>query len=155
LGLFDRPLWPIPVEISVPSVGQGALALETRVDDAGTRELIAKLDHAPSRACVEAERAFLAALGGDCHTPLAGHAQLLDEGRRVRFDGWVASADGVRHVRASSDARLDPKRVLAEVASQVAQEVANALLEGGAKQMLEQARANAASMKRSDPRLRG
>jgi hydroxymethylbilane synthase len=153
LSLFDRPLWPIPVEISVPSVGQGALALETRADDARTRELLAYIDHAASRACVEAERAFLAALGGDCHTPLAGHAQLMDEGRRVRFDGWVASVDGAEHVRASSDARLDTGQPLAELASQVAHEVANTLLEAGAKQMLQ--RAKLAASKTSDPRLRG
>jgi hydroxymethylbilane synthase len=153
LSLFDRPLWPIPVEISVPSVGQGALALETRADDARTHELLAHIDHAPSRACVEAERAFLAALGGDCHTPLAGHAQLMDEGRRVRFDGWVASVDGTEHVRASSDARLDTGQPLSELASQVAHEVANTLLEAGAKQMLQ--RAKLAAAKTSDPRLRG
>jgi hydroxymethylbilane synthase len=152
LGLFDRPLWPIPVEISVPSVGQGALALETRVDDEATRELLALIDHAPSRACVEAERAFLAALGGDCHTPLAGHAQLMDDGRRVRFDGWVASVDGAQHVRASSDARLESGQSLAELAQRAAHEVAETLLAGGARAMLQHA-ADAAG--KANPRQRG
>jgi hydroxymethylbilane synthase len=153
LGLFDRPLWPIPVELSVPAVGQGALALERRADDERTRELLAPIDHLPSRAFAFAERAFLAALGGDCHTPLAGHAQLVDDGRRVRFDGWVASLDGRDHIRASLDAWLDAKRPLPDVALQVAQEVAEMLLTRGAKELLEQAKLSAAA-KTNDPRTR-
>jgi hydroxymethylbilane synthase len=149
LGLFDRPLWPIPVELSVPAVGQGSLALERRADDERTRELLAPLNHAPSFAFAEAERAFLAALGGDCHTPVAGHAQLVDEGRRVRFDGWVASIDGAQHIRASLDAVVDPKRPLPETAHQVANEVADMLLAQGAKTLLEQAKQAAHS---TDPR---
>jgi hydroxymethylbilane synthase len=155
LGLFDRPLWPIPVELSVPSVGQGALALEARSDDASTRALLAHIDHPASRACVEAEREFLAVLGGDCHTPLAGHAQLMDDGRSLRFDGWVASIDGVQHVRASSDAWLEQGQSLSELAHRVALEVANTLLESGAKAMLERAAQAHAANKRSDPRQRG
>jgi hydroxymethylbilane synthase len=151
LSLFDRPLWPIPVELSVPAVGQGALALERRADDERTRALLAPLNHAPSFAFAEAERAFLAALGGDCHTPVAGHAQLVDEGRRVRFDGWVASIDGANHIRASLDAWVDPKRPLPETVHQVAREVADMLLKQGAKQMLEQAKQ---ASKVSDPRTR-
>ena len=153
LGLFERPLWPIPVEISVPSVGQGALALEARADDQRTRALLAHIDHEPSRACVEAEREFLAALGGDCHTPLAGHAQLLDDGRRVRFDGWVAAPDGDQHVRASSDAWLDANQTLPELARRVAAEVAKTLLAGGAKAMIDCA-TQAAAARQRDPRAR-
>ncbi|HEY2735330.1 MAG TPA: hydroxymethylbilane synthase [Polyangiales bacterium] len=150
LSLFDRPLWPIPVEISVPAVGQGALALEHRRDDERTRTLLAHIDHAPSRAFALAERAFLAALGGDCHTPVAGHAQLLEEGRRVRFDGWVASHDGSDHIRASQDAWLETQP-LAELAEQTAQEVASTLLSRGAREMLAEAKLHAAQL---DPRSR-
>jgi hydroxymethylbilane synthase len=151
LGLYGRPLWPIPIDISVPSVGQGALAIEVRADDARARALLAPLDHAISRACVEAERAFLAALGGDCHTPLGGHAQLVDG--RVRFDGWVGALDGKEHVRASLDVWHDPKRTLSEVALQVAREAADTLLERGAKELLAEAKSHAAA-KGSDPRAK-
>ncbi len=96
LGLFDRPLWPMPVEISVPAVGQGALAIEARGDDAATLALLAKIDHAESRACVEAERAFLSALGGDCHTPLAGHSRLL-----TRASACTSRAGSVQPMAAS------------------------------------------------------
>jgi len=153
LGLFERPLWPIPLDISVPAVGQGALAIEARANDARTLELLAKLDHAPTRACVQAERAFLAELGGDCHTPLGGHAQLIDDARRVRFEGWVGSLSGTQHVRASQDVWVDDQRSLHELALQVAQEVANTLLEQGARELIEQAKAEAARLQ-ADPRVK-
>lgn len=151
LGLFSRPLWPIPVEISVPSVGQGALAVEVREDDAATRELVAKLNHGPSHACVQAERAFLAKLGGDCHTPIGGHAALLDEGRRIRFEGWVGSIDGTKHVRASQDVWLDDNLTLQEIAARAASEVATSLLTRGASELIEQAK-NDAKAQQIDPR---
>src|SRR5262245_4719804 len=132
LGLFERPLWPLPIEISVPAVGQGALAIEVRENDRATRELLAKLDHAPSRACVLAERAFLAQLGGDCHTPLGGHAQLQEDAKRVRFDGWVGSVDGTRHVQASQDVWVEDARPIHALAQQAASDVAKNLLEQGA-----------------------
>jgi hydroxymethylbilane synthase len=151
LGLYDRPLWPIPLDISVPSVGQGALAVEVRADDARTRELLAPLDHEATRACVEAERAFLAALGGDCHTPLGGHAQVIDG--RVRFDGWVGAVDGRDNVRASVDIWLDANRSLGELTAQVAHEAAETLLARGARELLAQAKAEAAA-KGVDPRIK-
>lgn len=136
LGLFDRPLWPLPVEISVPAVGQGALAIEARADDSATLALLAGLDHPESRACVLAERAFLAALGGDCHTPLAGHARLLDDGRRLHFEGWVGALDGVQQVRASSDVWIDAGASRQDAAHKLAIEVAQTLLARGARDML-------------------
>ena len=151
LGLFDRPLWPMPVELSVPAVGQGALAIEARADDAVTMGVLARFDHAESRACVEAERAFLAALGGDCHTPLAGHARLLDDGRRLHFEGWVGAADGGEQVRASSDVWLGAGSALAAEALQLAQEVAKTLLARGARELIVAAQA-AVAAKQRDPR---
>jgi hydroxymethylbilane synthase len=153
LGLFGRPLWPIPLDISVPAVGQGALAIEARANDASTLALLAQLDHAPTRACVQAERAFLAQLGGDCHTPLGGHAQLVDDARRIRFDGWVGSLSGTQHVRASQDTWVDDKHSLQELALQVAQEVASTLLERGARELIEEAKLEAARQQR-DPRVK-
>lgn len=151
LGLYSRPLWPIPVEISVPSVGQGALAIEVRQDDASTREILAKLDHAPTRACVEAERAFLAKLGGDCHTPIGGHAALVEDGRGIRFEGWVGSIDGDKHVRASRDVWLDDQHSLHQLAAQAASEVATTLLTRGASELIEQAKQDAKAQQ-IDPR---
>jgi len=153
LSLWERPLWAIPIDISVPAVGQGALAIEARADDARTLALLAKIDHAVTRACVEAERAFLAQLGGDCHTPLGGHAQLVDDARRVRFDGWVGSISGTEHVRASQDVWVDDKRSLRDHAQEAAKDVANTLLERGAQQLIDAAKADAARQQR-DPRVK-
>lgn len=150
LGLFDRPLWPMPVELSVPAVGQGALAIEARGDDPQTLALLARIDHAESRACVTAERAFLAALGGDCHTPLAGHARLLDEGKRLHFEGWVGAHDGGEQVRASSDVWLASEGELGSTALKLAREVAETLLGRGARALIEAAQ-NAVAAK-VDPR---
>lgn len=62
---------PLDAEEWLPAPGQAAIAVECRSDDAGTRSLLAAIDHAPSRAAVLAERALLAALGGNCHSPIA------------------------------------------------------------------------------------
>jgi hydroxymethylbilane synthase len=59
-----------------PAAGQGALALETRQDDAATMEAVAFLDHADTRFAVTAERAALAALGGGCQVPIGVHCRL-------------------------------------------------------------------------------
>jgi hydroxymethylbilane synthase len=101
LGLADRPLWPIPPEVSLPAVGQGALALECRADDAETLATLRALEDDTTRICVEAERAFLAALDGDCKTPMAAHATL--DGERLQLRGLLADADGSRPRRGQRD----------------------------------------------------
>ncbi len=76
LGLQQHLSELLETEEFVPQVGQGALAIECRVDDAKTAALLAAIEHKPSRLCVEAERAFLAELGGDCSLPAGAHAQI-------------------------------------------------------------------------------
>ncbi|MDW8261290.1 MAG: hydroxymethylbilane synthase, partial [Phycisphaerales bacterium] len=66
LGLTGREIAPIDPEAVLPAPGQGALAIQCRADDAVCRNLLASLDHTPTRLAVTAERAFLAALGGGC-----------------------------------------------------------------------------------------
>jgi len=61
----------------LPAVGQGALGIECREEDAVIQEIVGVLNHAPTRACVTAERAMNAALGGSCHIPIAGFATLV------------------------------------------------------------------------------
>lgn len=76
----------------LPAVGQGALGLEMRADRADLLELTAFMDHAPTRVCVEAERAFLAGLDGGCQVPIAAYAVL--DGERLCLEGMVAEPDG-------------------------------------------------------------
>jgi hydroxymethylbilane synthase len=114
----------LPPEEFVPAVGQGVLAVETRADDRATLAALAALDHAPTRACALAERAFLARLGASCVTPMAAHARMLATGR-VALDGVVASEDGRTVLRHSAeDAAADAHALGARVAT--------ALLERGA-----------------------
>lgn len=97
----DRPHEVLDVRAMVPQVGQGALAVECRRADTEVVERLAAIDHRPSRRVVEAERAFLEALGGDCDLPAGAHATLPDgaEGS-VEVEGVLASPAGhalVRH----------------------------------------------------------
>jgi hydroxymethylbilane synthase len=92
LGLAERIAERLDPDVMLPQVGQGALAVECRVDDTDTRCLLDRVEHTPSRRAVDAERGFLAELGGDCSVPAAAHATLA--GDRLRVRALVASADG-------------------------------------------------------------
>ncbi len=65
--------------VMVPQVGQGALAVECRTDDAATRALLAAIDDAEVRRAVSAERAYLAELGGSCTLPVGAHAEVVPD----------------------------------------------------------------------------
>jgi hydroxymethylbilane synthase len=92
LGIAPAGLVALAPTCFVPAIGQGILALEARADDARVRAVLAPLDDPPTRAAAVAERAFLAAIGGDCHTPLAAHAVVRDD--RLGMRGIVAALDG-------------------------------------------------------------
>ena len=97
LDLHDRIDAVIAPEEMVPAVGQGAIAIETRADDAFTIETTGQLDHHETRLCCLAERAFLRGLGGGCQFPIAGHA--IIENEQLRLDGLVATPDGSKILR--------------------------------------------------------
>ena len=69
------------------------LGIECRGDDSDVLELLSRMEHRPTRVCVEAERGFLAGLDGGCQVPIAGHAEMLDDDRFI-LDGLVAEVDG-------------------------------------------------------------
>jgi hydroxymethylbilane synthase len=73
LGIFREDLQPFDVQTLVPAVGQGVLGVQCRAGDARVLGLLAAIDHADSRRCALAERAFLAAFGGGCNVPVACH----------------------------------------------------------------------------------
>lgn len=80
----------------LPAASQGAIGIECRGDDPATAALLRAIDHAPTHGAVAAERAFLAALGGDCRSPVAAHARWLD-GDLLRLDAEIFSEDGSDH----------------------------------------------------------
>lgn len=150
LGLDQRPLWPIPVELSVPAVGQGALAIQARADDTGMRARLSVLDHRWTRAAVLAERAFLRHLGGDCSTPLGGHARFDLEGSRLRFDAMVGAVQGDEQVRAGAERYFKETSADVEsVAEKLGLEVAELLLRQGGDRLIAEAKLTSA---RHDPR---
>ncbi len=111
----------------LPAVGQGALAIEARAEDADLIALVAPLDHAPTRRATTAERAFLRALGGGCQLPIAAHARC--DGKRLCIEGLIASADGERIVRQRLDVEdADPEVVGAQLADLVLQAGGHELL---------------------------
>jgi hydroxymethylbilane synthase len=99
LGFADRISAAIETDEMLPAVSQGALGVETRSDDARTNALVSRLDHAPTRSAVLAERSLLRSLGGGCQVPIAAHATL--DGGRLRLEGLVASLDGAEVIRDS------------------------------------------------------
>lgn len=82
LGKGEVPHEPIDPHILIPAPAQGALALQVRADKGEGARLVAALDHAATRACVELERAFLAEVGGGCGSPVAAYA-------RPQAGGWL------------------------------------------------------------------
>ncbi|HSS21040.1 MAG TPA: hydroxymethylbilane synthase [Pyrinomonadaceae bacterium] len=127
LGLEKRISAPLPASEMVPAVGQGALALQTRVDDLETIALLSKLDHKFTRLACTAERAFLRLLGGGCQLPIAGHAVVRE--KRIRLVGIISSPDGSRVIRDRVVGGLDEAEALGT-------QLAEKLLEQGAKDLL-------------------
>lgn len=94
LGLQGRATEVLDPTVSLPAVGQGALGIECREDDAEVLAVLAPLADAPTWTCVAAERAVLAAVGGDCKTPIAAYARR--EGDELVLDALLADGDGTR-----------------------------------------------------------
>lgn len=92
LELAERISDYLPVDLSLPAIGQGALGLECREGDARTLEMIASLHHPATAVAVTAERAFLRRLNGGCQVPLAAHATVA--GEILSLTGMVAELDG-------------------------------------------------------------
>ena len=112
LGLGDRITQILPLEISIPAVAQGVLAIETRDGDAIVRKLVvAALHDAHVAASVTAERAFLARMGGSCTTPLAAHALDRDDGG-MRLVGMVGLPDGTKILHAELGGARDQAQLM-------------------------------------------
>ncbi len=84
LEMPERIKSVIPVEISLPSPGQGAIGIETRADDQDTKDLVACLNDQTTRLCCRAERNVSRALGGSCQVPLAAYATIDGDEMNLR-----------------------------------------------------------------------
>ena len=106
LGQRHRAAELLDVTVMVPQVGQGALAVECRADDHSTRDRLATIEDRDSRTAVDAERAFLAELGGGCDLPVGAYAT-VDRDGVVRLRAFLSTLDGrqvLTHDATSDDA---------------------------------------------------
>lgn len=92
LGLSNRIKSSILPEICLPAVGQGAVGIETRINDVDTINMIKKISHQNTEICIAAERAFNNKLQGGCQVPIAAYATIT--GEMIKIIGLVASLDG-------------------------------------------------------------
>jgi hydroxymethylbilane synthase len=128
LGLESRITEVLEPEVMLPAVGQGALAIECREDDAELRRMLEVLEDRQARIAVTAERAFLGRLEGGCTVPLAAHARL--ERDTVRVQALVGRPDGTQVMRATRAGTIAD-------AERIGTDLADALLAAGAREILD------------------
>ncbi len=97
LGWSQRIAEILSPDLCMPAVGQGAIAVETRLKDTEAADVLAKLDHAETRTAIIAERALLGALHGGCQVPIGGWAR-IERGELV-LEACVCSVDGLQYVK--------------------------------------------------------
>jgi hydroxymethylbilane synthase len=131
LGLESHIMEILDPTWMLPAVGQGALGLECRADDATTRELLATLNDMPTRQAVLAERALLRGLGGGCLVPI-GAATVVRDGQ-LSMRGAVLSPDGTARVAAEEAGA-------AEQSEAIGHRLATTLLGVGARELLSRPR---------------
>ena len=129
LGHETRITEKLPVDISLPAIGQGAVGIECRKDDEFINNLLKKLDNEETSICVRAERAFLKKLEGGCQVPIAAYAQLIDG--KVVMNGLVGSVDGKTLIKDIIEGRP-------EEAESLGTALAEKLLAKGAKEILDE-----------------
>jgi hydroxymethylbilane synthase len=131
LGLPDRIRARMQPPEFIPAAGQGALAVEIRSDDHAMRHLMAPLHHDITSKCVRAERSFSRVLGGSCEVPLAAFAKPM-HGGVIELRGLIGDASNGQAMRASM-------RASALAPEQLGEQVANLLIEQGAKKFVQAA----------------
>jgi len=129
LGLEERITEIIPVETSLPAIGQGALGIETRMNSREVEDQIRFLNDRDSAIAITAERAFLKKLEGGCQVPIAAYARSV--GRTLYVDGLVGAIDGRRLIKHSVEGPV-------ENAEPLGIELAEILLGRGAKEILDE-----------------
>jgi hydroxymethylbilane synthase len=131
LGWEDRITEYLSPPEWLPAVGQGALGIVAREDDATTLERIAALHHRETAACTSAERAFLRAVEGGCQIPVGALATV--SGAKLRLDALIAGLDGTDIVRGSEVALISSPELAGE-------RLADDLLSRGGEQILAEVR---------------
>lgn len=136
LGLGERIRHELDDELSLPAVGQGALAIECRADDETILQLLAPLNHLPTRLCVIAERAMNKTLEGGCQVPIAGFATI--DGNTLSLRGRVGSIDGKTLLKSQNAITLTHGVDDEQNAENLGKQIAQDLLSQGADQILKE-----------------
>jgi len=129
LGFDQRVTEILPVEISLPAIGQGALGIEMRVSDSVTEPYVQALNDPDSAVCVLAERAFLKKLEGGCQVPIAAYGRKT--GSTLRLEGMVATVDGKTLIRHHVTGSVEEQETLG-------MKLAEILLDMGAQKILDE-----------------
>jgi len=128
LGLDEHVTQTFTKEQMLPAVGQGALAIECRTQDESVRSKVSVLEDNATRACITAERAMNATLGGNCHVPVAGFATL--QNGQLQLTGRVGHPNQPDWLEAFAVDAMENAAVLGE-------NVAKALMAQGAKDWID------------------
>ncbi len=128
LNLEHKIIEYLDPNIILPAIGQGALCIEIRNDDAKVGPLVESMDHEPTRTVVKGERAFLNRLEGGCQVPIAGHGKINKD--RLILTGLVAEIDGTQMIKGEKSGPLDS-------AEAIGIDLAEELLARGAAEILQ------------------
>jgi hydroxymethylbilane synthase len=139
LGFGNRVTSDIVPPTLFHAVGQGALAVEIRADDADARRLCDALTHWQTSWRCLAERAFLRVLEGGCSVPVGVHSELLPAAGdarqgRLRLVGTITALDGQRHVEREIEQDVNS----AERGEELGAQLAEALVEAGGREILDE-----------------
>ncbi|MCX8034101.1 MAG: hydroxymethylbilane synthase [Thermodesulfovibrio sp.] len=119
----------------IPAIGQGAIGIETRIDDEFVNDLVKPLNHLNTYICVIAERAFLSVLGGGCQVPLACHASL--ENNRLKIIAMIGDPEAkIEPIKGKRQYSFGAKTHLLKEAEKLGKELAEDLLKRGGKEIL-------------------
>jgi hydroxymethylbilane synthase len=129
LGLTDHLAHTISTEWVLPAVGQGALAIQCRANDADTTQRLDPLNHNVTKLAVTAERALLAEMGGGCQVPIGAHGQIV--GDVLQLTACVATLSGESVIRATHTGPTSK-------AAEIGRELAKTLLEQGGREILDE-----------------
>jgi len=127
LGFTEKVTEYMPIDLSIPAIGQGALGIECRLNDEVIKDAIAFFNHPDTAHAVRAERAFLWRCEGGCQVPIAAHGEI--KGDELTLTGFIASVDGKRSVRGSiTGAATDCEKLGIALAEQLLKDGAHDIL---------------------------
>lgn len=129
LGFDDRITEFLPVGLSLPAIGQGALGIECRLEDMAVLETVSFLNDPTTARCVGAERAFLRRCRGGCQVPIAAHGEII--GDELRLSAFIGSVDGGKSVRGALAGPV-------ELYQKLGVELADILLDDGGREILDE-----------------